>query len=373
MTQSKPRLLLNAEPFGFGPAAAIACLTPLLQERGMQISYIGETHTLDLQKHLAYEAMYDTTSMTSHEKRILMNQLATRYDLFVTAMDFSMAEIAEAAAMPTVIYDALTWYWPQIHPAIKHADLYIAQQFFGVQERLALEASAFPAYAVVPPIVAANEGAEKQHVLLNMGGLQNPYWDFHDAVAYAQLMLNAVSAALPETETLIVTTSATIAKALHDPRVSTLSRQSMIDALRRAKTAIMTPGLGNIYDAASFNVPTLWLPPANDSQGQQSMLLAENGCCDESLDWSELTGAIDYRAPQTVVVQAITHALQAVTHSKNLRQQLSRLSSQKFQALSTHQNSNAKNLLQLFGSDGAIDIASAIAQHVESRTYVGTK
>lgn len=30
----------------------------------------------------------------------------------------------------------------------------------------------------------------------------------------------------------------------------------------------MTPGLGNIYDAATFAKHVVWLPPANDSQGQ---------------------------------------------------------------------------------------------------------
>ncbi len=373
MTHPERRLLLNAEPFGFGPAAAIASLAPLLQKNGLHISYIGEKHTLDLQRYIAYEVIYDTTLVTPHEKSRLMNELAGKYDLFVTAMDFDMAEMAQEVGMKTIIYDALTWYWPEIHPAVKNAELYIAQQFFGVKERLTDEADVFPAYRLVPPIVSTCDSAEKLHILLNMGGLQNPDWDFDDTITYAKLMLNTVAAAVPETETLVVTTSSRVAEALNDPRVVTLPRQRMINALEEASVAIMTPGLGNIYDAATFDVPTLWLPPANDSQGQQSKLLAENGCCDESIDWSELTGPIDYKAPQTMVLQGITTALRTVTKNEPLKRKLSAIAAEKLLVLDSRQNSNARKLLQLFGTNGVADICEAIIGHLRSMAYADTK
>jgi len=370
MTLSEPRVLVNAEPFGFGPAAAVASLTPLLQKSGIQLSYIGEEHTLDLQNDLAYEVIYDITDMTTHQRRILMNEIAGKYDLFITAMDFNMAEIAEKAGIKTIIYDALTWYWPEIHPAIKNAELYIAQQFFGTEERLINEAHSFPAYKLVSPIIAANtKYEEKQHILLNMGGLQNPYWDFKDTIAYAKLMLDAVTAAIPETETLIITTSSTVANALNDSRIVTLPRQSMIETLAKSKFAIMTPGLGNIYDAASFDIPTLWLPPANDSQGQQSKLLLENDCCDVNIDWGELGAFIDYKATQTTVLQEITHALHSVINDEALRHKLSAVTAQKLHNLSAQQNGKTKKLIQSFGANGATDICAAIVEHIGRAAY----
>ena len=40
MTRSNARLLINAEPFGFGPTAAIASIAPCLLECFDHVSYI---------------------------------------------------------------------------------------------------------------------------------------------------------------------------------------------------------------------------------------------------------------------------------------------------------------------------------------------
>ncbi|HSX32851.1 MAG TPA: hypothetical protein VLF91_00740 [Candidatus Saccharimonadales bacterium] len=311
--------------------------------------------------------------MTKHQRQARLNELASQYDLFLTAMDFAMAELAESVGLQTIIYDALTWYWPVIPPAVKNAELYIAQRFFGVAERLEAEAGAFPAYALVPPIVIANKGREKRHILLNMGGLQNPFWNSNDAIAYAKLMLEAVSAAMPEGQTLVVATSAAIAAALDDPRVVTFSHRSIIEAFRKAQVAIMTSGLGNIYDAASFDVPTLWLPPANDSQGQQAELLEKHGCSDERLDWCELSGPIDYTAPQTAVLQEITAALRSITESEALRRKLTAATAQKLQALGAYTGSKTTHLLRLFGANGARNICDTIIELLERGAHVRTE
>jgi hypothetical protein len=59
--QTKQRLLLNAEAFGFGPTAAIADCFPFLKERFSTIGFIGSGHTLDLQRPLAYDAIHDVS------------------------------------------------------------------------------------------------------------------------------------------------------------------------------------------------------------------------------------------------------------------------------------------------------------------------
>ena len=48
------KILMNAEAFGFGPSAVIASIFPQLSQCSIikQIDYIGEKHTLDLQKKL---------------------------------------------------------------------------------------------------------------------------------------------------------------------------------------------------------------------------------------------------------------------------------------------------------------------------------
>ena len=129
-TASKARLLLNAEPFGFGPTAAIAeCflhLRPLFQT----IGYLGKGHTLDLQKPLPYDRIHDLEREENPEA------VFADYDIFFTALDFEMAGKALAHGLTVIIYDPLTWYWKTIPAVVRDVDLYIAQNFFGVEERL---------------------------------------------------------------------------------------------------------------------------------------------------------------------------------------------------------------------------------------------
>jgi hypothetical protein len=360
------RILLNAEPFGFGPSAAIASIAPLLIKKGVQVSYIGEKHTLDLQKSLPYRRIYDISNLDHQSRKKLLVQLSSKYSYLFTAMDFHMAALANQAGLKTIIYDALTWYWPTIYPATTDASLYIAQNFFGVTERIASSPSKFPHSVLVGPIVnTQSTNAHKEHVLLNLGGLQNPFWEFEDTIGYAKAMLEAVKQAVPQDENLVVATSAKVAAALNDPMVKTYDREDMITLLQRTKYAIMTPGLGNIYDAAAFSIPTVWLPPANDSQGQQTQLLVEHGCCDAYLDWSDVTQDIDYKTSQTAALKAITSALQRAEQSTQLQQKLNTKLLEQIAQVSARTESKTRKLLELFGESGDERVAAKVVEFIK--------
>ncbi|MFE3252081.1 hypothetical protein [Streptomyces sp. NPDC059209] len=336
-----PRLLLNAQPFGFGPPAATAALARELAPLCGELAYFGAGHTLDLQHRPPYHAVYGTTGLSDGERLAWLRRLAPRYDLFVTAMDFDEAVLARRAGLEVAVYDALTWFWPEIPAVAGDAAPYVAQDFFGVRERIAADPALRRNSVVVPPIVPLlpprrlwrperPERLERpgdgrpRHVLLNLGGLQNPYWEPSDAAAYARLMLDAVRAAQPAGRSVVVTTSRGVAAALGVPEapdtdlhtsVRTDDRDTVLELMSGAAYACMTPGLGNIYDAAATGVPTLWLPSANETHHLQARLLAEHGFCDARLDWPDVGGPADYGVPAsspTADPEALTRAIVAV-------------------------------------------------------------
>ncbi len=283
---NKKRLLLNAEPFGFGPTAAIADCFPFLREHFSKVGYVGVGFTLDLQRPLPYDSLHDVTGVSQELLDAVLADIFSQYDVFLTALDFGMAEKAKAAGLTVIIYDPLTWYWKTIPPVVKDADLYIAQDFFGVRERLEQEAHLFNAerVRVVPPIIGdvAHAPGERDTVLLNLGGLNNPFWSAEGTLAYARLIVEAFASVAGNVEVIItankcIAANALIAQELAEFGVKNLSRAEMQEVLKGAKFALMTPGLGNVYDAARFDIPTIWLPPANDSQGQQLFMLLEAG------------------------------------------------------------------------------------------------
>lgn len=370
---SNKRLLLNAEPFGFGPTAAIADCFPFLREHFGTVGYVGVGFTLDLQRPLPYDALHDITSVPPEAVDAKLAEIFAQYDIFLTALDFGMAEKARAAGLQICIYDPLTWYWKTIPPVVKSADLYIAQDFYGVRERFDAEPHLFNAanVRVVPPIIGdiAHAEGKRDTVLLNLGGLNNPFWSAEGTLAYARFIVEAFSAVAQNVEVVItankcIAANARIAAELSEFGVKNLSRTQMQEVLKGAKFALMTPGLGNIYDAARFDIPTIWLPPANDSQGQQLVMLAENGMVDRFIDWHHLLSGetIDYGAEQTEVLQKVSAAVTKACASSSAKRKLTDRLAVQMQAMSRAKSSRTAKLVDKFGAGGAREVARLVAE-----------
>ncbi|WP_159392448.1 hypothetical protein [Streptomyces niveus] len=401
-----PRLLLNAQPFGFGPPAATAALARELAPLCGELAYFGGGHTLDLQHRPPYHAVYGTTGLSDGERLAWLRRLAPRYDLFVTAMDFEEAALARRAGLDVAVYDALTWFWPEIPAVAGDAALYIAQDFFGVRERIAADPALRRNSVIVPPIVPRLPARQvwrperpgdgrRRHVLLNLGGLQNPYWEPSDAAAYARLMLDAVQAAQPAGRSVVVTTSRGVTAALGAPKAQTDARRdvradvptdirtdvptdirtddrdTVLDLMSGAAYACMTPGLGNIYDAAATGVPTLWLPSANETHHLQARLLSEHGFCDARLDWPDVGGPADYDVPASspsAVPEALTRAIVAVIHRLSDPRGLSGLRDRLADAVAKSTAGlglapgRAQALTERFGHGGTEEAATALVR-----------
>lgn len=377
--QTKPRLLLNAEAFGFGPTAAIADCFPFLRKHFSTIGFVGTGHTLDLQRPLAYDAIHDVSSLsnsaTSEDQAL--NEIFAQYDIFLTALDFAMAEKALGQGLTVCIYDPLTWYWKTIPAVVSAVDLYIAQNFFGVEERLKSAEFAAATWQTVAPIVGqhsenksngeADNCSAKDLVLVNLGGLSNPLWTGNEALSYARQILEAVLPTLAGQKVVVAANSA-ISAALAHLGAKNLSREQMQVVLQQAKYALMTPGLGNIYDAARFNTPTIWLPPANDSQGQQLALLNQSSLVDGLVDWHQILpiSAIDYSADQGAVLKSIAAALEQGQGSKKAKTRLAKLLRRQITALP--QNSRLTALVERFGSGGAQHVAELVYQQSQRQS-----
>lgn len=390
---NKKRLLLNAEPFGFGPTAAIADCFPFLREHFDKVGYVGVGFTLDLQRPLPYDSLHDVTGVSQELLDAVLADIFSQYDVFLTALDFGMAEKAKAAGLTVIIYDPLTWYWKTIPPVVKDVDLYIAQDFFGVRERLQSEAHLFNAerVRVVPPIIGdvAHASGVRDTVLLNLGGLNNPFWSAEDTLAYARLIVEAFASVAENVDVVItankcIAANARIAQELAEFGVKNLSRSQMQEVLKGAKFALMTPGLGNVYDAARFDIPTIWLPPANDSQGQQLFMLLEADMVDGHVDWHHLLPgkAIDYSAGQTGVLKKISAAVARTCGSKTAKKVLERHLAESVESvlraidyrLETRRSSAKRppvlsltsQLVDRFGAGGANEVARLTAELVSN-------
>ncbi len=397
---NKKRLLLNAEPFGFGPTAAIADCFPFLREHFSKVGYVGVGFTLDLQRPLPYDAMHDITGVPAELEDAVLAEVFAQYDIFVTALDFGMAAKAKAAGLKVVIYDPLTWYWKSIPPVVHAADLYIAQDFFGVRERLQSEPQHFNAanVRVVPPIIGdvGHSVGERDTVLLNLGGLNNPFWSAEGTLAYARFIVEAFAAVAKNVDIVItankcIAANARIAQELAEFGVKNLSRSEMQEVLKGAKFALMTPGLGNVYDAARFDIPTIWLPPANDSQGQQLLTLIDHGMVDGFVDWHHLLDRqpIDYDAEQTAVLKKVSNAVARACGRQSAKSKLEKrlaacitaISEANQWRLDTRRSSRqlpkaasrTAQLVDKFGAGGAREVGRLVAELASEMNITSNK
>lgn len=366
-----PRLLLNAQPFGFGPAAATAILAEELARLGCVLDYVGEGHTLDLQRTPPYRTIHDWTDVPEDERLARLTETARAYDLFVTAMDFPAAELARRAGLDVAVYDALTWFWPEIPAVARDTVLYLAQDFFGVRERIQADPVLRSRALVVPPLIPIVPPRPTwrpgRHVLVNLGGLHNPYWTTDDAVAYARLMLDAVRAAQPVARPLVVTASRRVAAGLADPAVGTYDHAAVLDLMGSAAYACMTPGLGHIYDAAATGVPTLWLPSVNESHPAQARRLAAHGHCDAHLDWADLGQAVPDTTPTPEFLAAVAANVRRTSAIPALRETLT-TGIAKLTADLGRAPGRARSLVDRFGHGGTRRAAAALVRHTRGRT-----
>ncbi|OGL98300.1 hypothetical protein A2318_00545 [Candidatus Uhrbacteria bacterium RIFOXYB2_FULL_45_11] len=351
---SKRKLLLNAEPFGFGPTAAIATFFPYLREKFDHIGFAGEKHSLDLQKDLAYDALFDLTNASEEDLKTIFAE----YDVVCTALDFTFAAKAKAAGLDVIIYDPLTWYWKSVPEIVSQSDVYLAQDFFGVKERIAQDRETFSktVHVVAPIIEEIPRHTSRQYVLVNLGGLQNPFWNVEDVETYARTWIEAIKSAIPGNEQLVIATSRAVAEKLNDPQVRNFNRSEMQSVMEQTKYAFMTPGLGNIYDAATNDLPTIWLPPVNDSQGQQLRLLQQNKMIDAVIDWADLGFPIDYKKDQKTVLKQIRDAIFVLKDDESLVLYVDAAR----KLVESRQTSATHKILETFGTGGARKIAEAI-------------
>jgi hypothetical protein len=345
-------VLWNAEPFGFGPAAAIAQIAARLRGDCEQSTYLGDSHTLDLQTADVYDDVIDCAQIEDLD--LWLSAAAADYDLFVTAMDFTLARRARAAGLRVVIYDALAWYWPRLAP---DCDLYLAQDFIGVKRRLEQTAS-LPPTMIVPPLTKRRRYEEPTSgPLVSFGGITNPFWTDAVGDAYVASMARAL-AGVPGLEAIGAKRYTTLV----DLPYRCVTPQESEQLFAAAAVVGATPGLGNLYDIAAVDKPFVPLPPVNDSQGRQVTLLTKVGYVPSVLDWHHFLPItpIDYLAPQAQVLDTIAQACLALASDSRAQARLAVELELRFRRAAEDGVCRLRPLLEDYGSDGLEEVCARI-------------
>lgn len=347
-------VLFTAQPFGFGPAAALALLFPGVREAVNRLDFVGAGHTLDLHSSLPYDHMVECE--LSKPGAIQKLHLAADYDLVVSACDFAGAEILQQMATKVCIYDMLAWFWPEFAPICLTADLYIAQDFFGVQARVGNSHVRFRNVAIVPPLIPrVPKASSRQGVIVNLGGIFNPYISETLYVEYVDLVLSLILQSLQGRCCLSkIFVNKRIATSLGDRyALETGTPFTCVEHLASSQYAFLTPGLGNIYEAAHYSRNEFWLPPCNTSQGRQLRIIQRRQLVSRLADWHQIVGGdpIDYFMPQDAVLERIGTSIAALLLSRDCQNRFQQLLEEAIEEANTN-ISPLQRLKMYFDGDG---------------------
>lgn len=351
---------MNAESFGFGPSAAMAAIFSKIRNNEIisQIDYLGDSHSLDLQCKLPYGQIIESNTK-EHFATIIKN-----YDVFITALDFKRAKWAQEAGVKTIIYDTLLWYWRKIPESLGKAHTYITQDFYGVQERI--QSLGLTNSIVVAPLIELKKNIDnvtKELILINFGGLENPHWDIDITFKYITSILDYLLPVLRKQNKpiKIACSKKHIDKFIHEfgkpsyqgYELQNFSYEQMQNYLQKACLLLATPGLGNIYESANYKISSIFLPPVNDSQGQQLEILIKEGLIDSYLGWDALTNKkVNYFDAQISVLNSISSCIDILNSSKNNLIITKNIDNIMLELSIGKANLNLKELINNFGSEG---------------------
>lgn len=359
------RVLVTAQAFGFGPTAAMAQVFDHLRPRVRHLAFAGAGHTCDVHADLPYDAVYRLPDVGTHE---VFGRLCAEHDAALVSCDVPAGEAARAAGVPFGFYDPLVWFWPEWPSVFKSADVYMCQDFFGVRERV--DDHSRPNVVVVPPMLPSlpQTAAERSsRVLVNLGGIRNPLQPQEVSVSYARLVMSIASIAARLYAEVHVATSQQIASHLQQevPAARTLPTRDVQHLLGTSELAAMTPGLGNIYEAAALAKRVFWLPPANVSQGQQLVILRQRGLAPFAADWHDILpgrAPIDYWRSEPMAMMDVAEAIEDTWNDPAAVERL------RARFLQAHCGPATPNPLQalgvLFGAGGDRHVADIFVERV---------
>ncbi len=293
------RILMFAEPFGFGPAGSLMLLRNLINNKEHKWRYLGANYT----DEIVNRVKFDKVKLLDANEMYKFEHIGKELDwaqVIISGTDFEVVRHACTLHKKVVIFDPISWYWKKFPLFYDKDMLYICQNFTGVEERINSLSQEIKANFVIsaPPIYKKRENnrVKKGQVLVNMSGFYNPV---HVLDAYPEFVLGCFVDALKLSDgwdNIIFTGNRQVIEKLNPNslkrgfKFNTFSHQDMLSQIAQSALFFTTPGLNSCLEAFAYGTPTFFLPPQNDSQLFQLLEFQNQGLAIANTDWYSIAG-----------------------------------------------------------------------------------
>jgi hypothetical protein len=269
------KLILTAENFAFGPIGKLLDIVDFLKKQGHNLTFVGFGTSYQLAKSYPFDAIYEIDT-DNPKSKIKLQKIISKADMLVSSMDIPSILIAKQQGILTTWIDCLFWFWSSIPEEVLNVDLYIRERLMDdIKNENKYKEKMKNLFTVGPIIGKMNRLRRKNQVLISFGGGEAPYWykvgrDTNYPRVMTKILQDYVN--WEKFDRIIVASSENIIKNLikYFPsslfEFTVLSHDKFLTELSCSDIALITPGLVTAELSFEHGIPTIFLPPSNNSQ-----------------------------------------------------------------------------------------------------------
>lgn len=323
------RILCDAVPFCFGPAAALETLLHQLgcsAELSLEVEVLATGSTREFLERS--ELPLSLLPVDSEDPEALARLDLRPYTAFLTICNPVSWRAVRSRGLPSAYVDFLLWMHSGAACAHFGADLYLAENYPGTSEWIQRRGREIPSLVTIPPLVQpAIRNPKPGTLLVGFGGMYSrltvPGINTNYAVYVTEQLLAALA---PERFEQIVIAGPRGLRPLIEPLLESFSgvtfhsfsHREFLQALGECEAFLSHPGLYAPFEAMLGGIPTGFLPPSNYTQILQLRHFRSCGMADFSFSWDDLgEDLIPADLPEPEGVAAVLREIASAERSRD--------------------------------------------------------
>lgn len=318
--------------FGYGPVAKLISICRGLV--GYRLIYVGNGVSLELASHEdIFSELIDIDVYTPEGEKEFANLLERDIALLLTVLEPNVVGTAKVRGIPVCYIDSLFWMWDRFEVKCRGVDAYIAQNYFGVDEKYQKFKKDIKSFYRVGPIIDKSYiGIQKKnHLMINFSGMDSIMTQKSNKYLYCEPMVEILLDILKKSEwsKVLFTGNREVMDNFRERykdipyEFKHLSHSEFLKNLSEARMILTTPGLTTTYEALIYKTPIRFLPPINYSMLLMLSQYKRKEFSDD-FNWDNIFSdvQIEENLPERLGVELVAKIVRRFNADKNAQKKL---------------------------------------------------
>jgi hypothetical protein len=289
------KILLVAEPFGFGPVGSLMSCRKQLSHENYTWRYAGAHFTGSVITGEEFDdvlLMQDNFDITDSR----LCRFIDWADIIISGTEFRLNKVLKDPDKKLIIYDPLFWFWPFPPKICFPNTFYICQNFINLDRKKIPGQYKNRFFIVNPPIYKKKTNKTLpwfSKLIIHLCGLVNPvcildgYYEFVlDSIVDIKSDILWKDIAITGNKLILQELAGSYSSKLN---LTCMNHSGMIRAVESCNLFVTSPGLNSSLEAMSLDIPAAFLPPQNNSQAAQLDVFQNYNLSPLSMDWHSIT------------------------------------------------------------------------------------